>query len=838
MRRLALAVVLVVVASPVWAQVTGRARLDPPQITMGQTTDLEVVVEHARSTGAPSIGNVDGLTVQYAGPETQVAIVNGQVSQSVTHHFTITPQREGTFTIGPITVPHEGGTVSAGTVRLQVRAGAPGTAAQPGDDQLALAMTTPRTTVWLHERLPIQVQLRVGAVRVGDVQYPEIPADGVAFEQLAEPTQRSEATNAGTVQVVDFRSALTPLRSGPITVGPATMRLSILAQRQGRRTIFQPGLTRQPVQLTTEPLQLEVRPLPDAERPADFSGAVGVFTLDVRATPLELTQGDPVTLTITLRGEGNLASATPPALAATDTLRVYPPQAANVQANAASSGPQLERVYEQVVIPQGSGAVTLPPLRFSFFDPGTGAYRTVAPKPVALTIRPSARATEAPQIVGGAPVERAAKPAEALGRDIVFIKDAPGALTPTGEHRWGHPLFWLLQLMPVGLWLAARTIERRRQRLGTDVRFARFTRAGAAARDGLAAARTALDAGDRTAFYDRVAGAVQDYLSAKLDLPPGGVTAEHAGERLRRAQVPDALADELRAFFGTCEQARFAPSSGADGDMRRTLERADAIVKALERERRLRPSAVAVALLAVGLAATMVGAADNPSADFFRGNALYADGRYAEAATAYEQAGAGGVGSPALWFNLGNAWLKAGDEGRAIAAYERARRLAPRDPDIAANLGFAREEAEITASPAPLAARVLVPLAFRATSDELVVLASVAWWLLFLLLAAAGLWPRARRGLMRGAIAAGVLLGVAGSAAVWRIVTVDRRPVAVVTAPDDVTVRFEPSATGTAHFDAPPGTLLDVLASRDAWVQVARDDGVRGWVERSSLTMP
>ncbi len=836
MRRLLL-LALLVLAHAAWAQVTGRARLDPPQIAMGETSDLEVVVEHARSTGAPAIANVDGLQVQYAGPETNVSIVNGQVTQSVTHHFTVTPLREGIFTIGPITVPHEGGTVSAGTVRLQVRAGAAG-AAPPGGDQLALTMGAPRTSVWLHERLPLQVQLRVGAVRVGDVQYPEIPADGVAFEQLKEPTQRQEQTADGTVQVVDFRTALTPLRTGAITIGPATMRLSVLAQRQGRRTIFQPGLTRQPVQLTTQPLELEVQPLPDAGRPADFSGAVGLFALDVRATPTELTQGDPVTLTITLRGDGNLASATPPALSATDTLRVYPPQAANQQQNVSSSGDGLERVYEQVVIPQGSGAVTLPALRFSFFDPTAGRYRTVSPRPIALQIKPSARATEAPQIVGGVPAERPAKPAEALGRDIVFIKDAPGALAATGAHRWQHPLFWLLQLVPVAVWLAVRAVDRRRRRLGTDVRFARFTRAGATARDGLAAARAALDAGDRAAFYDRVAGAVHDYLSAKLDLPPGSVTAERAGERLRRAQVPDGLAAELQAFFGTCEQARFAPRSGADGDMRRTLERADAIVRALERERRLRPGAIAVALLAIGTSAGMAGAAGNPSADFFRGNALYADGRYADAAVAYEQAGAGGAGSAPLWFNLGNAWLKAGDVGRAIAAYERARRLAPRDPDVAANLGFAREEAEITVAPPPLAARLLVPLAFRATSDELLLLASVAWWLLFLLLAAGLLWPRAQRGLVRGAVAAGVLLAVAGSAAAYRIVTVDRRPVAVVMGAKDVAVRFEPSASGTAHFDAAPGTMLDVLAERDAWVQVARDDGVRGWIERSALAMP
>ncbi|HEV7731089.1 MAG TPA: BatD family protein [Candidatus Binatia bacterium] len=833
MRRLLLITALLVVPALATAQVTVRAVLDPPQIAVGQTSDLQVVVQNARTTGTPTIANVAGATVQYAGPETNVAITNGQVTQSVTHHFTVTPQHEGTITLGPITVPHEGGTVSAGAVTLRVAAGE----ATPDDDQLGLTMSVPRTRVWLHERLPVTVLLRVGAVRVGEVQYPEIPADGVAFEALAEPSQRQEQGAGGAAQIVEFRTALTPLRAGPVTIGPATLKLSMLTQRAGRRSIFQPGMSRQPMQLTSEPIELDVQPLPDAGRPADFSGAVGRFSLDVRATPLELTQGDPVTLTITLRGEGNLASATPPALPASDALRVYPPQPANAQNNAASSGDGLIRVYEQVVIPQASGAVTLPALRFSYFDSESGRYRAATPPPIALTIRPSSRAAEAPQIVGGTPVPASTTPTEPLGRDIVFIKDAPGALVPSGAHRWRAAGFWLLQLVPLAIWLVVVVVDRRRRRLGTDVRFARFTRAGRAARDGLAAARTALDAGDRGVFYDRVAGAVHDYLSAKLDLPPGSITAERAGERLRAARIPDRLADELRAFFTTCEQARFAPGAMADGDMRHTLERADAIVTALERERRLRPAAFVVALLLLGLGAGVVVAADGPAGDFFRGNALYADGRYAEAAAAYEQVAAGGVGSAPLWFNLGNAWLKAGDVGRAIAAYERARRLAPRDPDVQANLRFAREEAKVEAVAPPLAARLLVPLAFWATSDELLVLASVAWWVLWLLLAAGRLWPRQQRAATRAAIVAGLVLVIAGSAAAWRISAVDARQAAVVTAGKDVTVRFEPSESGTAHFEAPPGTLLDVLGVRDAWVQVARDDGVRGWIERSALTM-
>jgi tetratricopeptide (TPR) repeat protein len=95
-------------------------------------------------------------------------------------------------------------------------------------------------------------------------------------------------------------------------------------------------------------------------------------------------------------------------------------------------------------------------------------------------------------------------------------------------------------------------------------------------------------------------------------------------------------------------------------------------------------------MLATG---TLAAGGDGPSALFIRANGLYGDGKYAEAATAYEQILAQGIESGAVQYNLGNAYLKAGDVGRAVLAYERARRLIPGDPDLAANLGFARESA-------------------------------------------------------------------------------------------------------------------------------------------------
>jgi SH3-like domain-containing protein len=79
------------------------------------------------------------------------------------------------------------------------------------------------------------------------------------------------------------------------------------------------------------------------------------------------------------------------------------------------------------------------------------------------------------------------------------------------------------------------------------------------------------------------------------------------------------------------------------------------------------------------------------------------------------------------------------------------------------------------------------------------------------------------------------VLAVIVASASYRLLTVDLPTYAVVVSQQDATVRFEPSATGTAHFKSKPGSVLRLLGGREDWVQVSRGDGRRGWIERTVL---
>ncbi len=83
------------------------------------------------------------------------------------------------------------------------------------------------------------------------------------------------------------------------------------------------------------------------------------------------------------------------------------------------------------------------------------------------------------------------------------------------------------------------------------------------------------------------------------------------------------------------------------------------------------------------------------SKDFDTANRAYSEGKFSDAASAYEKIITDrGYSAPVL-FNLGNAYAHLGKPGLAILCYERAERLSPRDADIQKNLLQVRNEAGV-----------------------------------------------------------------------------------------------------------------------------------------------
>lgn len=241
------------------------------------------------------------------------------------------------------------------------------------------------------------------------------------------------------------------------------------------------------------------------------------------------------------------------------------------------------------------------------------------------------------------------------------------------------------------------------------------------------------------------------------------------------------------------------------------------------------PLALLVAFLA--LAAAAVRAEFSPAA-FEAANRLYEESKYAEAAAAYEKLVAAGPAAPALYFNLGNALFKSSEIGRAIAAYRQAQRLAPRDPDVRANLQFARNQVQGPSLRPTAGQRWLA----RLSLDEWTLLASSALWLVFLLLTSLQWRPALKPSLRTPVIAAVVAAGLLGSGLVAALYQARAGQLTIVVKPEAV-VRLTPIDEAKEAFTVHDGAELRVLDQEGKWLQVSAGPLRLGWLPRDQVLL-
>lgn len=222
------------------------------------------------------------------------------------------------------------------------------------------------------------------------------------------------------------------------------------------------------------------------------------------------------------------------------------------------------------------------------------------------------------------------------------------------------------------------------------------------------------------------------------------------------------------------------------------------------------------------------------AASFDKANQLYQDGKFKEAAQAYQELAAASQPSPALFYNLGNSLFRSGQMGQAILSYERALRLAPRDADIRANLAHVRGLLEYRVDDKRnWYVRAAEEWLGYFRSEEIFLLV-MAVYLLFLLTAFFCLayrrgmpWGWWRKTLLAVFL---VTLGVAGAKHYDAEVMKD----AIVTA-KQAEVRYGPSVTDQTAFRLGEGLKAYVVDTRRDWSRIVLVNHEGGWIKNSDI---
>ena len=366
-----------------------------------------------------------------------------------------------------------------------------------------------------------------------------------------QPVQREEYTEtigAEEYRVIELRTLLFPSVVGANSIEPA--HLAIDTEAPGSHEA-----------LESEAVAVEVRSLPTGA-PQGFVGAVGRFEISAAVNSTSGTVNEPVLLTVTITGEGNVEALPDPAWPDFSGWRAIesPPVAAARVVDGIITG---SRIYEIGLVPEGGGELAVPEIVYPFYDPEAGGYVQAATVPMTVTVGGGSP----PSVSGDAVAEQP----ESVVRGN---KPAPPALGRWGRGLTDSPVYWASWVVPllviVGAAMWRRRMEVREAALATSRQ-----------QNALRNAQAVLS---RSGGDPRVAAsdAVLSYISDKLDAPVGGLNRDSLHLRLLETGASSDLAQRVEDTLARGDAARYSPITDGVGRAEDIVERATRLLDDLE----------------------------------------------------------------------------------------------------------------------------------------------------------------------------------------------------------------------------------------------------------------
>lgn len=534
-------------AASVDARVTVSASIERSSMSVGETNYYTLTIRNA--TGSPDLEapQADGLQFRSNRQvHTSTQIINNRLSSEVRLSWPFQASRTGRFEVPGRTVTIDGEDHTINPVSVRVTE-------MPEEMRNRFFMRWQlEPGPWfvgqnIEASLKLYVRPDINARRGGQLTS---SVEGIVQPKLdVQGRQYREVVDGTNYIVISWDTLVTPIRAGEVSIN--TQLPLIYETGRMQRDFWGARPIQEEIILSTSDANWLIRELPRASRPAGFSGAIGDFEISSRLSSEEIRQGDPITLTLQLRGRGNLDRIDAPSFPESSEWRVYPPRT-EVSFNEDSRVEGLVEI-EYILSPRQSGEIEIPELKFSWFHPRTQEYQEHRVPAQTVRVRPDSGAT------AGQGRQPTAPENLQVASDLRPLATRLGRRT-TLEPVWHQTAFWATQAgSAVALALLAGVFHRQR-RFHADP-LARARKASQQqARKLSSAAHKAVQSYDGQAFYTKACLAIGHQLAS---LDPLTIRAESvSGDQLERIAQTLQLSQEevatVQSLFDRKDSVQFA----------------------------------------------------------------------------------------------------------------------------------------------------------------------------------------------------------------------------------------------------------------------------------------
>jgi hypothetical protein len=377
--------------------------------------------------------------------------------------------------------------------------------------------------------------------------------------------------------VVLRKTVLYPQKSGKLEIEPLSLDIDLQVPTNRRNIFGQVQVVNDNRRVSAGSKTISVKSLPEAGKPIDFSGAVGRFNFVAKPSKTQLKSGESLDLKVAVSGTGNLKLFTLPKPVVPNSIEMYDP-VHNEQVQTPLSGMNGSITDTYTLIPQFKGKYPIKPLQFSYFDLGTGKYKTITSPEIVVDVLdgPSSSAATNEPIASA----QSAKNTLSAADQFKYVKLKTSLQSTHRSDFLGSRLFYILLFLPAFLIPVIVFFKKKKAAIDGDIVGNRIKKSNQLAKKYLLEAKKQMP--NKELFYIALEKSMHNFLKAKLHIETSEMSKETIAHLL---ESKTASADTITSFISlmkNCEFARYAPSSSVA--IEQDFHKAEAVLAALEKQ--------------------------------------------------------------------------------------------------------------------------------------------------------------------------------------------------------------------------------------------------------------
>ncbi|HYE56532.1 MAG TPA: BatD family protein [Chitinophagaceae bacterium] len=598
LRRLAQVVLIILLPSLVLGQADFTTTADKPVLSRGQLVQVEYTILGAKKVedfAPPSFRNFSVMQgpLQASGP----MIINGNLIEYVSFAYILQPKTTGKLIIPGATAIIDGKKKQSQAISVEViSARSPGSTGPQGfrfnlpeerveaDRELVL-YPNEKVADKVKKNLFVKVEVSKKECYVNEPViatyklYSRLRSDsrvvkrpsfnGFSVYNMTEPgssISTVEKYNGRLYNVhVISKSQLFPLQTGEFVLDPAEIEAAVQfvkAESEMDSYLEQiddptAEVVEHTVTIASTPVEIDVKPLPASSQPAGFDGAVGDFSVTASLNNPVVKAGEAAKLTVEIRGKGNIPMINAPAVNWPGSVEPFDPTAKE-DIHVETAPLNGVKTFEYAFTPKDTGNIIIPPVRFSYFDPATGSYKTDSTRAISLRILP------------GENKQRETKKDKAIA-----------VLSPSAKNIW----LWMGIGAVATLLVIALVVSAGRKKHGKFVATVQPQEPPAPAavvRDPLAKAKHMLNNASSKIFVKEVESVVWMEAGEKLKIQPIALNQASVIAELNKRGASESTIQSFRQLMYDCESALYIPGQTSE-DLQGILDRAEGFLSELDK---------------------------------------------------------------------------------------------------------------------------------------------------------------------------------------------------------------------------------------------------------------